>query len=76
LKSRLFFRTKEKAEAEEEENKKDNPKEIFYEFFKLFRKQKKKEKDFSSSDFFEIGGGKIFFLEKWLFKKVLHTHTN
>jgi hypothetical protein len=32
--------------SEEEENKKDNPKEIFYEFLKLFRKQNKKEKDF------------------------------
>jgi hypothetical protein len=30
----------------EEENKKDNPKEIFYEFLKLFRKQKKKRKRF------------------------------
>ena len=30
--------------SEEEQNKKDNPKEIFYEFLKLFRKQKKKEK--------------------------------
>jgi len=33
--------------VEEEQNKKDNPKENFYEFLKLFRKQK--EKRFSSS---------------------------
>jgi RNase P/RNase MRP subunit p30 len=50
----VFFVTKKlslelnfkKAETQEQ-NKKDNPKEIFYEFLKLFRKQKKKI--FSSS---------------------------
>jgi hypothetical protein len=57
--------------------KKDNPKEIFYEFFKLFRKQNKKGKLFCSSELFENPDEeeKKIFLEKWLFKKSLtHTH--
>jgi hypothetical protein len=51
---KTFFRTEFKNAETEEQNKKDNPKEIFYEFLKLFRKQKKKI--FSSSDFFKNGG--------------------
>ena len=45
---KLFLEPNSKKSKAEEQNKKDNPKEIFYEFFKLFRKQNKK-KNFSSS---------------------------
>jgi hypothetical protein len=72
-----FFRTKiQKGGGGEGANKKDNPKEIFYEFFKLFRKQKRKiffaPPPFSKSSEEEE---KKIFLEKWLFKKSLtYTH--
>jgi hypothetical protein len=63
---------------EEEENKKDNPKEIFYDFLKLFRKQKSKRKTFLLLlRFFkslEEIRSKTIFLEKWLFK-MRPTHT-
>jgi hypothetical protein len=46
-----------KSSSEAEENKKDNPKEIFYEFFKLFRKIKSK-RFFIRRTFKKTGGGK------------------
>jgi hypothetical protein len=45
-----------------EQNKKDNPKEIFYEFFKLFRKQKKNIFSSSSAELFLLNS-KIFFAQ-------------
>jgi hypothetical protein len=47
LNKKTFFRTKiQKVRRRRSKIKKDNPKEIFYEFFKLFREN---EKCFSSS---------------------------
>ena len=67
-----------KKAEEEEQNKKDNPKEIFYEFLKLFRKQKKKKKIFSSSAelFKNPEEKKIFWRNGFLKKSLTHTHFN
>jgi hypothetical protein len=75
-----FFRTKIKkvGGGGEGANKKDNPKEIFYEFLKLFRKQKKKRLfPPSSAELFENPEEirkKRFFWKNGFLKRVLHTH--
>jgi hypothetical protein len=70
-----FFRTKIEKVGGGGANKKDNPKEIFYEFLNYL--ENKKGKSFSPPNFLKTGGGnpqKKIFSVRLIFKKSL-THT-